>query len=236
VVIFGIIMGAVFVGWIMPALVGVLEQLGVDLPFITKLMLKFTAVISSEMTLLALAVIIAGCALAIRTVWPGLRATVEPVLFRLLESVPYLGRIFSRLEQSRLLSALGSMLDAGLPINEIILLLRTVPRHPDRVVALGRVYTEVLQGRSTTEMFCETRLFEATVSHLLVAGEESGDIAHMAHRSSVMLEQELERDTETLISLLEPLLMAILGALALFFLLSAFLPLVQVLNSFVSGL
>jgi general secretion pathway protein F len=235
VLFFGAALFWLFVSWVIPAMSAVLEQLGVDLPWLTRLTIGVSDSLSNKIHVSLVAIFLATSFIAAKLAWRRHLSVLKPLLFRLLEAIPYVGSVFSRLEQARLLISFSAMLDSGLHINETVLLLRQVPKHPDRRHALNTVYEEVMCGTSTSKALETARLFEPVVTHVLVAGEEVGELALMARHSARILEMELEQDIETLIVVVEPLLMALIGGVALFFVVAAFLPLVQVLGSFVNG-
>lgn len=235
VLLFGAALFWLFVTWVIPAMSAVLEQLGVDLPWLTRLTIGFSELVGNKLNLALLSLLCAGLYFAGQWLWKRFRSEIEPWFFRGLEAIPYIGTVFSRLEQSRLLVSFGAMLNSGLHINEIVLLLRHIPKHPDRRRALSQVYEQVMSGTATSRAFAESRLFEPVVTHVLIAGEEVGELGLMARHSARILELELEQDTETLIVVMEPLLMTLIGGVAFFFIIAAFLPLVQVLGSFVQG-
>jgi general secretion pathway protein F len=236
VLLFGVALFWLFISWVIPAMSAVLEQLGVDLPWLTRVTIGMSDFFGNKTNLVLLGLFLVVAFFAARSAWYRFRPTLQPLLYRSLEAIPYVGSVISRLEQSRLLVSFSAMLNSGLHINEIVLLMRHIPNHPDRRRALDTVYEEVMSGTSTSKAFSMTQLFEPVVTHVLIAGEEAGELSLMAKHSARILEMELEQDTETLIVLMEPLLMTLIGGVAFFFIIAAFLPIVQVLGSFVTGL
>lgn len=227
----GVILGWIFLIFVLPALAMVFENLDVELPLITRLLLAVTVYCRWEYALGALAVV-GLVAFLLRRFWNRHLERLEAFMYRTVESLPFIGRVLSRIEQVRLLTAFSTMLDSGVTLDQILRTIRNIPKNPRRQKAMLTIQEQVLIGRGVAEMCQETQLFEPTVTHLLLTGEEAGELDQMARRACNTLDLELERSVDDMLAVSEPVLMGLLGVMAFFFVAAAFLPLVEILSSF----
>lgn len=231
VLLMGAVLGWIFLVWVLPALAAVFESLEVELPLITRLLLAFTVYCRWEYVVGVLAVVVL-IAFLVRRAWNRHMERLEAFLYRSMERIPFVGKVYSRIEQGRLLTAFSTMLDSGVTLDQILRTIRNLPKNPRRRAALMKIHEQVLLGRGVAEMCQETKLFEPTVTHLLLTGEEAGELDQMARRACGTLDLDLERSVDDMLAVSEPLLMGMLGVVAFFFVVAAFMPLVEVLSSF----
>ncbi len=227
----GLFLSWVFLIWVLPALAAVFENLDVELPLITRILLNLTVYLRWEYVVGALAVV-GLLALIGRKLWRQYMERLEIRFYQFIEWTPFLGQVFSRVEQVRLLTAFSTMLDSGVTLDQILHTIGNIPKNPQRRRAFQEVKKEVLSGKGVAEMCYQTKLFEPTVTHLLMAGEEAGELDQMARRAGATLDLELERSVNDLLAISEPVMMGLLGIMALFFVVAAFMPLVEILSSF----
>jgi general secretion pathway protein F len=128
----------------------------------------------------------------------------------------------------RFCRALSILLEGGVPLLEALTLSREVMhnRALDRVVKLAA--QRVAEGGSLSHELKKSPLIPSLMIRLLAISEETGDLAHMMQRLSMIFEEELEKNLTHLTTLLQPLLLLILGLIVGVILLSVLIPLTDV--------
>lgn len=126
-------------------------------------------------------------------------------------NVPVLGSLIKRVEANIVTAQLSLLVRSGLPIDKGLSLcadlVGTVTFHR----ALLKSQEELRAGSELGESFREAKLFPEDVLALIVAGELSGKLESSLERASGYCEEQVERSLETAMSLLEPLMIGVLG-------------------------
>ena len=151
---------------------------------------------------------------------PGKRA-VERVLLR----APKVGEIVRSFGTARVARILGTLLDAKVPMIEAIELTRRSVSHGGFVEMLNRAERVVTKGDPVSTAFIESDLFVASSAQAVRNGEQTGRMAEVLVHIADYLDEENESTVKALSSLLEPVIMVVLGGLVAFVAVSMFLPL-----------
>ncbi|MBI3925757.1 MAG: type II secretion system F family protein [Armatimonadetes bacterium] len=225
-----------FLTFVVPAMAAVFAGFKLELPLLTRVLVFLSNAVRSPWISGTFLVLLALTALTARRWVLRMSERLRPTLFKLSRRLPWIGPVLDRLESSRLLQAFGSLLDAGIRLNQILLVLQQLVSDPRRYAALETVRAGVMEGKSLALVCAQTRLFAPAVTHMLMAGEEAGELAQMMKRSAAMQEMEIEHGTRTLAAMAEPFTLLVLGGVAALAVLAAFLPLVQLMQAFISEL
>lgn len=152
------------------------------------------------------------------------REVVDPLKLRL----PVFGPLIAKIALARFARNLSTLLTAGVPI---LTALDVVGQTTGSIVvgrALEDVRRSVAQGESVAGPLAEHAVFPAMVVQMIASGEETGALDHMLARIAISYDQEVESTTEALTSLIEPLMIAFLGAVVGGMIVALYLPIFSV--------
>ena len=165
----------------------------------------------------------------VRLTDPG-RAVTDIVRIR----IPVVGQLIRKTAIARFTRTLGTLIAAGVPILEAILITRDTAGNYVYEKALTKVHDSIREGESFAGPLRESKVCDALVVNMIDVGEETGDLDAMLMKIADNYDEEVDVAVQSLISLLEPLLVVVLGTVVGTIVLALFLPLVKMIES-VSG-
>ena len=148
--------------------------------------------------------------------------------------IPIFGTILSKSSVARFTRTLGTLLAAGVPILEAINITRETSGNEVYSRALSEVHDEIREGESFANPLRAARICDSIVTNMIDVGEETGDLDKMLMKIADNYDEEVETLVDGLVSLLEPVMIVVLGAIVGFIVIALFLPLVTLINA-VSG-
>lgn len=138
--------------------------------------------------------------------------------------VPLFGKIIKVMEISRLCRTLGTLLSSGVTLVKSMEVLHQTTASVTLQTALEDIRYQVEQGKSLSAAMEETGLFPLTLVRMIQVGEESGKIADLFLDVAQDYEEEVSYTVTGLLSLLEPVLIVVMGAIVGFIVVSLFFP------------
>lgn len=218
---------AVLLFWVMPTFQNVMNSLGVPLPLATRVVLQVGLGLRRWWYLLM--ALFAGLALwAERSLKSeNVRRKVDELLLKL----PVFGNLHRKAVMSRFSRTLGTLLVSGVSVVEAMeITARTVG---NRVVGeiILQARENLREGRSIAETLGASGLFPDMVIAMIAVGEESGALDSLLAKVTAFYEQELQEGVRRLSSMLEPVLIVVLGAAVGFIVISILLPYFQIIGN-----
>jgi type IV pilus assembly protein PilC len=128
-----------------------------------------------------------------------------------LLKVPIFGRLVRKTAVSRFCSTLSSLLRAGVPVLEALEITRETVNNDVVAKAVDSMSEGVRRGEPLAARLGAWPVFPPMVSQMMSVGEETGALDSMLSRAGAFLDEEIERMVDSLTSLLEPLLIVVLG-------------------------
>ncbi|HWB20716.1 MAG TPA: type II secretion system F family protein [Phycisphaerales bacterium] len=165
----------------------------------------------------------------IRKTGPG-RAITD----RIKMHIPIIGGLVRRTAIARFTRTLGTLISAGVPILEAIMITRDTAGNYVYEQALTKVHDSIREGETFAGPLREAKVCDALVVNMIDVGEETGDLDDMLMKIADNYDEEVDVAVQSLLSLLEPLLVVVLGTVVGGIVLALFLPLVKMIES-VSG-
>jgi general secretion pathway protein F len=209
--------------FVVPKVVEQFQDIGQQLPFLTRVVIGLSAFLASWwwalLLALAGAILLAGRALREE----GLRLKFDSALLRL----PLLGRLLRDLHAARMARTLSTMVASRLPLLEgLRLTTETVHNR-----ALRRASEEIAEtvriGGSLSGALRKAGVFPPLLVYLAASGEASGRLDLMLERAADYLEREFDSFTATALALLEPAIIIVMGVIVALIVLSILLPILQ---------
>lgn len=195
---------------VVPKFAALLDQSGQELPAATRLLLAGSTILSRHW--LPLVVSCAGLAW-LGSAWLGRhRASWH----RHLLSAPGAGRIRHGLATVRVTRALSGALDAGMPLLSALDAAAAAAEDREIGARLARARERIAGGEALTGALAHERALTPSALQLVAVGESSGRLAFMVGRAGDLAAQESQRAIATLVAVLEPGLVVLLGGLVAF--------------------
>ncbi len=145
--------------------------------------------------------------------------------------IPILGKLVRKTTIARFTRTLGTLISAGVPILEAILITRDTCGNWVYERALNKVHDSIREGESFSEPLRETKVCDSLVVNMIDVGEETGDLDSMLMKIADNYEEEVDVAIAGLVSLLEPVMVIVLGGMVGTIVLAMFLPMVTLINS-----
>jgi len=155
------------------------------------------------------------------------------VLDRVVMTTPVLGGLVKKTSIARFTRTLGTLIGAGVPILDAILITRDTSGNHVYRDALDRVHDSVRQGESFAEPLSVAKVCDALVVNMIAVGEETGDLDKMLLKIADNYDEEVDVAVASLVSLLEPFMVVFLGGTVGFIVVALFLPLVTLIQTVV---
>jgi len=145
--------------------------------------------------------------------------------------IPVIGGLIRKTAIARFTRTLGTLVAAGVPILEAITITRDTSGNYVFEKALNKVHDSIREGETFAKPLRESKVCDAIVVNMIDVGEETGDLDSMLMKVADNYDEEVDVAVASLLSLLEPFMVVILGGIVGTIVLALFLPLVSMIES-----
>lgn len=210
--------------FIVPVFAKMFTQLGGQLPAPTEILV----VISHLMKFAIVPLLIAG--VGARAYWLKVRRTqrVREFVDPLKLKIPVFGELFRKVALARFTRNLATMMKAGVPILQSLDIVADTTGNVVIAHAVRDVQESVRTGESLAKPLENHPIFPSMVVQMMSVGEDTGALDTMLYKIAEFYDQEVEATTESLTALLEPLMIAFLGALIGSMIVALYLPMFKI--------
>jgi general secretion pathway protein F len=143
---------------------------------------------------------------------------------RLALRLPIFGRIVRMIIISRFTRTLGTLLASGIPLLEALEIGEAVVGNTVYVQTLKSVRENVREGASLAGPLRESGVFPPLVTRMISVGEQTGELEEMLAKIADIYDLQVETSVSTLTSLLEPVMILLIGAVIAFIVFAILLP------------
>ena len=210
--------------YIVPKVVGVFETMGQELPILTRALIALSAFLQSWWW--------AVLALLIATVFAIKRVLRSENARRRLHwwilKVPVLGRVTQGLNTARFARTLSILSSSGVPVLEALRIGASVVSNLPMRDAVEDTGVRVREGAAIGRSLALSKLFPPMSIRLISSGEASGELDNMLERAATHQENEMDNLLGTMLNILEPALIIVMGLLVLAIVMAILLPIFQV--------
>jgi type IV pilus assembly protein PilC len=217
------ILVAIIVFSVVPAFTDFYASFGADLPLITRIIVRVSTVLRQQLAF----VVIGGTAAAAAFVFwlrqPGQMARLDHLILRL----PVVGEIAGKFATSQMARTLATLLGGGLPlVNALDISARSIG---NKYVAgqLEVVTARVREGQSFAAALEARGIFPDVAVKMAEVGESTGALQDMLNTAADFYDEEISTNMERFVTLIEPLLLVIMGIVIAVLLLALYMPLFQ---------
>ncbi len=204
------IVTAVIMIWVVPAFKEVFKSFGADLPAPTLMVMAISDFFVSYWYLI-FGLLFAGLYLFFQS-WKR-SVKMQHTMDRLLLKAPIFGAVIRKATIARWTRTLATMFAAGVPLVESLDSVGGAAGNAVYLEATRKIQNEVSTGTSLTVAMQNSDVFPNMVTQMVSIGEESGSLDNMLGKVADFYEDEVDEAVASLSSLMEPLIMVILGVL-----------------------
>lgn len=154
---------------------------------------------------------------------------------RFLLKIPVFGDLYLKSIVSRFTRVLGMLVKSGVPIINALTVTEKTIDNVNISHVIGHIRAAITEGQSLTEPLKASGIFPPTVVQMVSAGEQSGKTDQMLIDIAAYYEKEVERTLKNATTLLEPLMLLVMGGIVAFIALSVLLPIFNLIKVFRSG-
>jgi type IV pilus assembly protein PilC len=221
VVAVAVIVTAILLIFVIPQFESLFKGFGADLPAFTQMVIDLSKFVQSKGWLIGL---VLGAGVYAFIYFHKRSRPMRQFLDRMMLKMPIIGPILVKAAIARYARTLSTMFAAGVPLVEA---LTSVAGATGNIVyedATLRIRDEVSTGQRLQRCMEETGLFPNMVVQMIAVGEESGSLDSMASKVADFYEADVDAAVDAMSSLLEPMIMAILGVLVGGMVIAMYLP------------
>ena len=221
VLVVALIVTTILLIFVIPSFEDLFRGFGADLPTFTRMVIDLSAFVRSQGFFLALGI---GAAIGAFLYFKKRSRAFRQFLDRMLLKTPVIGPIMQKASIARYARTLSTMFAAGVPLVEAM---DSVAGATGNIVyeqAVLQMRDEVATGQRLQQAMENTDLFPNMVNQMIAVGEESGSLDEMSAKVADFYEEEVDNAVDNLSSLLEPMIMAILGVLVGGLVIAMYLP------------
>jgi type IV pilus assembly protein PilC len=144
--------------------------------------------------------------------------------------IPVMGGIIEKTVVARTMRTLGTLISSGVPILEALTIVKETATNVVFERMFQRVYESIREGDTIAAPMKASRLVDDIVVNMIEVGEETGDLDTMLYKVADVYDEEVDVLVESLISLLEPLMIVFLGGMIGSIVIALFLPLIKLIE------
>ncbi|GAA3821514.1 type II secretion system F family protein [Cellulomonas soli] len=195
--------------FIVPVFAGMFTNLGGELPLPTKILMMCAAFV--KWTIIPTII-----GFAVFSVWwgkhkndRGIRERVDPLKLKM----PVFGKLFQKIAVARFTRNFGTMIHSGVPLLQALDIVGETSGNLVIERAAKAVQESVRRGESLAGPLSQHPVFPPMVVQMMAVGEDTGALDTMLGKVADFYDQEVEATTEQLTSLIEPLMIVVIGAI-----------------------
>lgn len=206
-----------------PNITRIFSETGQELPVATKILLSISGFMEQYWWVLAL--LIAITILAVR----ASKRTPEGLerWDRLMLRLPYSGTLLKKVALARFSRTLSTLLTSGITLLQALDIVKSVVSNTVLTRAIEEARESIREGHSIAPPLQKSGLFPTMLIHMIAVGEKSGELEQMLSKAAEAYDNEVEMSVASLTSIMEPVMIIVMGGIVLFIVLAILLPIFE---------
>jgi type IV pilus assembly protein PilC len=211
---------------VIPTFATLFEGLGAELPLPTRVVIALSNGLVTYMPILIVAVVASGFAFRSYYATAGGRHMVDAIVLKL----PVLGILMRKIAVARFCRTLSTLLASGVPILEALDITARTAGNAIVEKAIQTTRSSIERGETIAAPLKETAVFPALVVQMIGVGEATGALDTMLSKIADFYEEEVDVAVAGLLTLLEPLMIALLGGIVGGIVIAMYLPIFDLIS------
>jgi len=223
------ILVAIFLLWkVIPVFAQIFLELGAELPGLTAVIIALSQFVQKYIIFIFLGLI------ALVVGFTYFRRTQQGrwIVDRWLLKLPLFGDILRKVAISRITRTLSTLVAGGVPMLESLRITSTTSGNVVLEASVMQARQLVSEGKSLTESFRETGQFPFMLTQMVSVGEATGTLDEMLTKLADFYDEEVDNAVSALLSILEPILMIVVGGMVGALVVSMYLPIFSLMQQF----
>ncbi len=216
--------------FVVPALIEQFRSFRGELPLVTQILIGVSHLLTHFWPWILIgiagAVVLVGAAMR----RPGVRFAWDAALLR----APVAGRWIRAINASRFARAVSTMAASGLPVLECVRAARDTVSSAPMAKAIGEMADRIEEGEPLSHAMRQSGAFPPMLVYMAVGGENSGELPDMLEKAADHIDQDVENFLQAALSIVEPVIIVLMGAVVAGIVLAIMLPILQ-LNQLATG-
>lgn len=211
---------------VLPNFVNIFKSAGVELPLPTKIVLGVSKIITTYWY-----VIIGGICIAVYTIKEYIKTEKGRYYFDMFKfKVPVFGKLIKKATISRFTRTFGTLMESSVPILTALDIVKGSVGNSAMAIIIDNIRNSVRQGGRVYEQIELSGMFPKMVSKMVNVGENSGSLDKMLMKVSDFYDNEVETEIKGLTSVIEPLMIVVMGIIIGVIVLSVMLPMFDMMK------
>lgn len=211
------------VAFVVPTVTSIFEEMNQTLPLPTLILLGLSGVLKKTWPY------ILGAVVAFFFFYRKYRRTSggRKRIDRWKMKIPLLGAQYKKIIMARFTRTLGTLLSNGVPVVTSFDIVKNIIDNTLVSREIEKARDDIKEGKEIATPLARNGIFPPVVVNMIAIGEKSGQLEEMLNRVSRIMESELETSLKRLMSLLEPIMILLMGGVVLFIVISILLPIFE---------
>ncbi len=232
VVIFMVAILTLLIVWVVPKFTNIYSSFGAELPWQTKLLVNVSETVSTHFVEFAGLSLIVLFFLWILTLTE--KGGIAWDTFRM--NFPVLGQLHRDSMMTRFAKTFGILMGAGVPVLEALNHSKGVVGNRVVARAIENSKSMIRDGFAISVALKKTKAFPSTLIQLIATGEDTGEMDQLLERAAYFYEKQVEAVVERLTSLIQPLMIIMLGGMVVVIVVSIYMPIFKIGQALRAGL
>jgi type IV pilus assembly protein PilC len=219
----------IFLLWkVIPVFASIFLELGAQLPALTAFIIALSRFVQKYILFIFLGIIglIVGFRYFRRT--PQGRWMTD----RWILKIPLFGELIRKVAVSRITRTLSTLVSGGVPMLEALKITSSTANNILLETAILESHQKVSEGKSLTDALKETGHFPFMLTQMVSVGEATGTLDEMLSKMADFYDEEVDAAVASLLSIMEPVLMIVVGGLVGSLVISMYLPIFSLMQAF----
>ena len=217
----------VMLTFVIPSFMTMFEDLDSELPITTRAIVAMSDSVKNYWFVYL--IVVAGIVVGIKLY--GNTDAGRHNLDKLKLKIPVFGLLQTKSACASFARTMSTLLQAGMPMIDALEISASTMKNVLFYDGLEKVKNGVSLGLPLSNQLKSTGLFPPMVVHMVGIGEETGNVEEMLTNSAVYYEEEVEVQTQTLTSLMEPIIIVLMALVVVMLILAIYQPMIQLYNT-----
>lgn len=217
---------SVLLTWVIPTFERMFADFGAadDLPGLTKFVINLSKWFAGNFLFIVIGIgaVTTGIRYAYRT------PAGKEFFHRLVLEVPLIGPVMRKIAVARFTRTLGTLLSSGVPILDALEIVASTAGNVIIERAIMTARAKISEGKNMSDPLMETKVFPSMVVQMIGVGEQTGALDTMLNKIADFYEEEVDVAVAALTSMLEPIMMVVIGGVCGTMIIAMYLPIFEI--------
>ena len=221
-----VIVVSVLLTWVIPTFEKMFRDFGAadDLPGLTKIVIAMSKGFASNLPW----ILLVGGAIGFGVTYAYRQPAGRLFFHKVLLEMPVLGPVMRKIAVARFTRTLGTLLGSGVPILEALEIVASSSGNVVIERAILAARAKISEGKNMAEPLLETKAFPSMVVQMIGVGEQTGALDTMLNKIADFYEEEVDVAVAAMTSLLEPIMMVVIGGVCGTMIIAMYLPIFEI--------